>query len=72
MTFTPEEIQKLETMFMFLVQKKHNISDGNCGFHLNDLQPILDNLEAQGKIKLRPTINSSKYFINSNTLKNEH
>lgn len=71
MAFTAEEIQKLKAMFKFIVKKKHIDSNGSCGFHLMDLQPILDELEADGTIKMRPTINVDKYFLNLNNYKNE-
>lgn len=71
MEFTPEENQKLKAMFKFIVKKKHIESNGSCGFHLMDLQPILDELEADGTIKMRPTINVDKYFLNLNNYNNE-
>lgn len=65
MTFTPEETQKLKAMMLFLVKKKHKQSDGHCGFHISELQPFLDELEQEGSITLRPTINTNKYFLNN-------
>lgn len=66
MTFTPEETQKLKAMMLFLVKKKHKESAGNCGFHLRELKPFLEELENEGSIKLRPTINEHQYFLNTN------
>ena len=63
MTFTPEEITKLKTMFLFIIKRKHKESDGHCGFHISELNPILEELEQEGKIELRPTINSNQYFL---------
>lgn len=69
MTFTPEETEKLKTMFTFIIKKKHVQSNGHSGFSLEDLKPILNQLEADGVIDLRPTINSRKYFLNLNNYK---
>lgn len=66
MEFTPDEIKKLKAMMLFLVQKKHKESDGKCGFHLNELNPIMDELEKDGEVKLRPCINSDAYFLTIN------
>jgi len=66
MQFTPEEKTKLKAMMLFLVKKKHMESAGNCGFQINELQPFLDELEHEGSIKLRPTINSNHYFLKTN------
>lgn len=63
MTFTEEEKTKLKAIMLFLVKKKHNDSDGHNGFHIIELNPILEELEKEGKIKLRPTINLNQYFI---------
>lgn len=71
MTFTPEEIEKLKAMMMYLVKKKHQLSEGNCGFHLQELQPIMDELAEEGKLIIRPTINKNQFFINHNYSNNE-
>lgn len=63
MEFTPEEKEKLKAMFLFVVKKKHRASGGHCGFQMRDLNPILEELEAEGKIELRPTINCNQYFL---------
>lgn len=68
MNFTPEENTKLKAMLIFLMKKKHRESDGKCGFHLSELQPILDELSDDGVIHKRPTINNNKYFINPSKL----
>lgn len=63
MQFTPEETEKLKTMFKFIVKKQHISSDGKSGFTLKQLQPILDELEADNQIIKRPTINAHAYFL---------
>lgn len=63
MQFTPEETQKLKTMFKFIVKKQHQQTDGKCGFSLNQLEPILEELEKENQIIKRPTINSHAYFL---------
>lgn len=63
MKFSEEETKKLKAMMLFLVKRKHKESAGHSGFHLDDLKPILDKLEKEGKIQLRPTINSRMYFL---------
>lgn len=65
MTFTSEEKNKLKTMMKFLVKRRHVESNGRSGFNLNLLTPILDELEEDGEIKKRQTINSNAYFINN-------
>ncbi|PHQ27873.1 hypothetical protein [Leeuwenhoekiella nanhaiensis] len=63
MQFSPEEIEKLKTMMLFLIRRKSNESAGHCGFHLKELEPILQQLVDEGKVELRPTINNNKYFL---------
>lgn len=63
MKFTPEETKKLKAMLLFLIKRKHKSSDGHSGFTITDLNPILEELEQEGVIKLRPTINAHKYFL---------
>lgn len=63
MEFTEDEIAKLKAMLFYLVSKKHQQSDGKCGFHLSELKPIMDELEKDQKVILRPTINSKMYFL---------
>lgn len=63
MDFTPDETEKLKAMMLYLVKKKHNLSDGNCGFQATELNPILDELVKEGHLQLRPTINSNQYFL---------
>jgi hypothetical protein len=64
MTFTPDETTKLKAMLLYLAKKKHQVSDGKCGFLANELDPILDELVREGQLTLRPTINSNQYFLN--------
>lgn len=64
MQFTEEETKKLKTMFLFVIKRKLKESDGNSGFQITELIPILEALEQDGAIKLRPTINSKMYFLN--------
>lgn len=71
MSLSPEETTKLKAMFMYLAKKRHKESEGKCGFHLMELQPILDELTADGELVKRPTINADKYFLNLNKIKHE-
>lgn len=64
MNFTPEETKKLKAMFQFIVKKKQIQSDGHSGFDLRDLEPILEDMEKDGTILKRRTINTEKYFLN--------
>ena len=64
MTFTPDEMTRIKNMLKFLVKRKSEESDGHCGFHVNELNPILDELSQEGEISRRETIQSSKYFFN--------
>jgi hypothetical protein len=68
MKFNQEEISKLKAMLLFLVKRKSNESGGHCGFHLKELEPVLKDLEADGKIETHPTINSQMYFLKSETM----
>ncbi|MBW2961294.1 hypothetical protein [Mesonia aestuariivivens] len=68
MQYTDEEISKLKAMLLFLVKKKHNESDGHCGFHINELEPVLKQLEEDGEVETRPTINTRMYFLKNGTL----
>jgi len=63
MEFTPEETEKLKAMMMFVIKKKHNQSGGHSGFHVSDLNPILEDMEKEGKIQVRRTINLDRYFL---------
>lgn len=63
MDFSSEETVKLKAMFSFIIKKKHIQSDGKSGFVMKELQPILDEMENEGTILRRPTINSSAYFL---------
>ncbi|MAM17590.1 MAG: hypothetical protein CMH22_06510 [Methylophaga sp.] len=63
MQFSPDEIEKLKTMMLFLIRRKAKESNGHCGFHLKELEPVLQKLVDEGKVELRPTINSNKYFL---------
>lgn len=64
MNFNQEEISKLKAMLLFLVNKKQKESDGHCGFHLNELEPILQDMEKDGSVETHSTINSRMYFTN--------
>lgn len=71
MTFTPEETKKLKAMLLYMVEKKHQQSEGHCGFHAIDLNPILEELEKDGNIVKRPTVNSERYFLTIKTITND-
>ena len=68
MTFNQEEISKLKAMLLFLVKKKHKESDGHSGFHINELEPVLKQLEEDGEVETHPTINTRMYFLKNGTL----
>lgn len=72
MQFTPEEKQKLKTMLKFLVKKKSKESGGHCGFHVHELNPLLDELVEEGHIKSRDTLHSNKFFLTTNTESHAH
>lgn len=65
MKFTPDETKKLKAMLLYMVTKKHNESAGHCGFHLKELEPILEELTNEGSIIKRPTIHNDQYFLTS-------
>ncbi len=62
MEFTPEELEKLQRMFLFLIEKKQEQSNGHNGFHLLELQPILNEMVNKGLVKKRPSLNHDFYF----------
>lgn len=64
MQFNPEEKKRLKAMVYFLIKRKAKESNNHCGFRLSEIEFILDELEQEGKIKKRPTINNHQYFIN--------
>ena len=63
MTFTPDETKKLKAMLLYMVTKKHNESAGHCGFQLNELEPILEELSKEGNVQKRTTIHNDQYFL---------
>lgn len=63
MTFSEEETKKLKAMFLFIIKRKHKESGGHGGFHVMELEPILEELEKDGEITLRRTINNDRYFL---------
>ena len=63
MEFTAEEMEKLKAMMMFVIKKMHNQSGGHSGFHVSDLNPILEDMEKDGQIQVRRTINLDRYFL---------
>lgn len=65
MNLTPEEIEKIKKMFLFLIKKKDQETNGG-GFHLHELNPILEKMAEDGEIEKRPTINHNKYFLKPN------
>ncbi|MBD0822615.1 hypothetical protein [Aestuariibaculum marinum] len=64
MTFTPEETSKIKAMLLYIIKQNEKQTGGHGGFHITDLNPLLEDLEKEGKIKLRRTIHNSKYFLN--------
>jgi len=64
MEFTPKEKNELKAMLRFLIAKKDKESAGHCGFHINELDPILEEMVKEGTIKIKDTIHSNKYFLN--------
>lgn len=65
MEFTDDETRKLKALILFLVEKKSKISGGKCGFHITELQPILDKMVIEGTIIQRDTIHNYQFFINT-------
>jgi len=63
MQFTTEETTKIKAMLLYVVRKKQMESDFKCGFHITELNIILEELVKEGKIIKRPTINNDKYFL---------
>lgn len=63
MKFTPEDAKKFKAMLMYAVKKCDEMSGGSNGFHLIYLRPILEELEKEGKIEKRETINRNDYFL---------
>lgn len=63
MTFTLEERTKIKAMLLHLIKQKHGQSGGHCGFLINELNPILEDLVKDGEITKRPTININQYFL---------
>lgn len=66
MNYTPKEREKLKAVIMYLIKAKDKRSDGKCGFRLLELQEIFDELEQEGKIKLRASHQSNLYTLNTN------
>lgn len=66
MKFDEIEMDKFKKMLLYAIQIKAKQTQGHNGFNLKELQPILDELESEGKIKKRDTVgsncNSSTYF----------
>lgn len=67
MTFSYLEKEKFKKMLLYAVKQKAMQTQGHNGFSLYELQPILDELESEGKIRLRPVVGSNAtskhYFI---------
>ena len=66
MQFTPDEMTRIKNMLKFLVKRKSEESGSHCGFHPNELNPLLDELVEEGEISRRDTIHSNKYFLTTN------
>ena len=64
MQLTPEEKEDIKEFLQFLVEKKSEASGGHNGFQLKELEPFLQELEKEQKIKCRPTIAADSYFNN--------
>ena len=67
MQFTPDEIAQIKNMLRFLVKRKSEESGGHNGFHLNELEPFLQELSEAGEIAKKDTLHSNKYFLTTNT-----
>ncbi|WP_300440642.1 hypothetical protein [Christiangramia sp.] len=63
MSLSDQEQTDIKAMLLFLIEKKAEVSGGHCGFHLNELNPFLQELEEEGKIKSRDTIHAKRYFL---------
>ena len=64
MQFSHDEMTRIKNMLKFLVKRKSEESGGHCGFHVNELNPILDELVEEGQLQSRDTLHSNKFFIN--------
>ncbi len=62
MNLSPEELNDVKEVLQFLVKKKSEATGGHGGFSPKNLEPILENMEKEGLIKSRPTINGIGYF----------
>jgi len=62
MQFTLEEKEDIKSLLLFLVEKKSETSGGHNGFHPKDIEPFLQELVEEQKIKCRPTIAADNYF----------
>lgn len=63
MQYSSDEIKKLKAMLLYLVQKLDKKSDGHSGFHVKELEPILDDMVKDGVLQKRQTIHVDKYFL---------
>ncbi len=62
MNLTPEEKEDIKSLLLFLVEKKSEASNEHNGFHLKEIEPFLQELVTEQKIKCRPTIAADNYF----------
>ncbi|HET8885581.1 MAG TPA: hypothetical protein VFM70_04420 [Salinimicrobium sp.] len=63
MTFTTEEKAEIKEVLLFLIERKSEESGGHGGFHLLELNPILNEMVEEGVILERDTIHCNKYFL---------
>ena len=64
MILSPEELKDVKEVLQFLITKKVEATGGHGGFTPKNFEPILKEMEKEGLIKSRPTINGIGYFNN--------
>lgn len=55
--------EDVKECLLFLVKQKKKQSGGHGGFNWKDLEPILEEMEKEGTIQQKPTINGKGYFL---------
>lgn len=66
MQFDKQELEKLKSMFRYLIEKKEKESGGHNGFCLLELIPVLDEMTNENTITKRETPTRTIYFLTKN------
>lgn len=64
MEFTPKQKNAVKDMLRSLIGEKDKQSGGHCGFHLSELNPLLEEMQQEGTIKIRQTLHNDQCFLN--------